>query len=255
MYWLQPYPQGEGSNKRRGDTDKSLISTAYYARSVEYTVKTAKALGKHQVAEKLEKLHGNIKTAYRQVFYDDNLFVTKGQQTQTSYLLPLAFDLFEAKDIELAREHLIKTFNDADNHLRTGFLGTPLLAPVLQQLGKTELMYELLFKETYPSWFYSINHGATTTWERWNSYSLTDGFNHESMNSLNHYAYGAVAKWFYQGILGIKPITPGFKKISIEPQFGNKLTTAKGHYDTPQGRVAVSWIIDKQEVILNVVVL
>lgn len=252
--WLQPFPESEGRAGRRGDTDKSLISTAYYARSVEYTAKTAKVLGKMQLAQQLEQLHQQIKTAYRQTFYDENLVVIKGKSSQTSYLLPLDFGLFKPADITLARKHLLNEFKKSDEHLRTGFLGTPLLAPVLQEMGKSDLMYELLFKETYPSWFYSINNGATTTWERWNSYSLTEGFNSESMNSLNHYAYGAVAKWFYQGILGIKPLAPGFKQISIEPQFNTKLSSAKGHYPTPQGKVAVDWVIKDQKLTLNLTI-
>jgi alpha-L-rhamnosidase len=127
-----------------------------------------------------------------------------------------------------------------------------LLAPVLQAMGKSDVMYELLFKETYPSWFYSINHGATTTWERWNSYSLTEGYSKESMNSLNHYAYGAIAKWFYEGILGINAIEPGFKRIRIEPQFGAILDKAKGDYLTPQGKVVVDWKINASALTMTV---
>jgi len=136
--------------------------------------------------------------------------------------------------------------------LRTGFLGTPLLTQVLQDAGRSDIIYELLFKESYPSWFHSINNGATTTWERWNSYSIEDGFNPQGMNSLNHYAYGTVSRWFYEGILGITPAEPGFKHIRIEPQFGQQLSHAKGGYTTPQGDVFVDWRLEGRKLDIEI---
>lgn len=252
--WLQPYPQNVTSenNGNRGDTDFSLIGTAYYARSVELTIKTAKVLRKDQDAQRLKVLHDNIKQAFLQRFFDEDLNLRDGEPTQTTYLLGLAYDLFPEDKRGIAVEHLIAEIKNADFHLRTGFLGTPLLTQVLQDAGRSDIIYELLFKETYPSWFHSINNGATTTWERWDSYSIEEGFNPQGMNSLNHYAYGTVSRWFYEGILGITPIEPGFKRVRIEPQFGDQLTYAKGGYATPQGEVFVDWSVEDGLVILNV---
>ncbi|MBP2834327.1 rhamnosidase, partial [Aquimarina sp. U1-2] len=116
-----------------------------------------------------------------------------------------------------AKRYLLKEIKKADNHLGTGFLGTPILPKVLDDMGEIDLMYEIIFKETYPSWFYSINQGATTMWERWNSYSIEEGYNKQPMNSLNHYAYGAIGQWMYERIAGIAPLAPGYKKIKIAP--------------------------------------
>ncbi|AWB65559.1 rhamnosidase [Saccharobesus litoralis] len=243
--WLQPFTESKQVN--RGDTPFDLISTAYYARSIELTLKTAKELGKTADVAELQALHQQVKQAFRQHFFDSQLNPTQGLATQTTYLLGLAFNLFDGEEIEIAQQILIMLLKEADNHLRTGFLGTPLLASVLQDAGRSDLVYELIFKETYPSWFYSVNNGATTTWERWNSYSLKDGFNPQGMNSLNHYAYGSISRWFYEGMLGIQPKTPGFKQITIAPQLGEQLNQAQGFYDTPQGRVEVAWqVTDKQ---------
>lgn len=243
--WLQPYPEilKEGDNGNRGNTSFSLIGTAYFARSVELTLKSAKVLNQTGDIQMLTELHQKIKQAFLNEFFDDQLNLVGAIPTQTTYLLGLAYDLFPEDKTPLALNKLIGLIADADNHLRTGFLGTPLLTQVLQEFGRSDLVYELLFKETYPSWFYSINNGATTTWERWNSYSLEDGFNPQGMNSLNHYAYGTVSRWFYEGILGITAAMPGFKKINIEPQFGQQLQHAKGGYKTPHGEVSVSWEI------------
>ncbi|GAC12633.1 alpha-L-rhamnosidase [Paraglaciecola chathamensis] len=252
--WLQPYPEAEGKGANRGDTDFSLISTAFFARSVEMTAKTAKELNKVQDYEALSVLHAKITKAFRDTFFDSDLNVTKGKSTQTAYLLSLAYNLIPENERAQAQEKLIALLEASDMHLRTGFLGTPLLAETLQNAGRSDLVYELIFKETYPSWFYSINNGATTTWERWNSYSSEDGFNPQGMNSLNHYAYGTISKWFYEGILGIKPAKPGFKEITIAPQITAKLSFVEGSYPTPQGEVKVSWSTKNSLLTLDVVI-
>ena len=150
---------------------------------------------------------------------------------------------------------MLETIKNADNHLGTGFLGTPILPKVLDAMGEIDLMYKILFKETYPSWFYSINQGATTMWERWNSYSKLDGYNPESMNSLNHYAYGAVGQWMYERIAGIAPLEPGYKTIKIAPIPNTTfLTSASASVNTPYGKAASSWKIENGQFILDVIV-
>lgn len=254
--WLQPFPVivEEGDNGNRGNTDFSLIGTAYYARSVELTLKTAEVLNKADDIAYLTALHKDIKEAFLQRFFDEDLNLIDALPTQTTYLLGLAYDLFPEEKRAIGFEKLLGLIDEADTHLRTGFLGTPLLTQVLQAEGRSDIAYQLLFNETYPSWFYSINNGATTTWERWNSYSIEEGFNPQGMNSLNHYAYGTVSRWFYEGILGITPAKAGFKHIHIEPQFGRQLQHAKGGYNTAHGEVKVAWDIQGQDLTMNVTV-
>lgn len=242
--WLQPYPEATGKKANRGDTDFSLIGTAFYARSVELTLKTAEVLNLQADIEQLTTLHQQIKTAFRSTFFDKNLIPKKGKPTQTAYLLALEFNLLEPDETKKAQHLLIELIEEADNHLRTGFLGTPLLASALQKAGRNDLVYQLLFKESYPSWFYSINNGATTTWERWNSYSLEDGFNPQGMNSLNHYAYGTISRWFYEGILGITPIKAGFREFKVSPQFSYHLTQVGGTVQTTNGAIELDWSLE-----------
>lgn len=271
--WLQPFPS-DGSNG--GDTHRDLIATAYFAHSADIVAKTANVLGYQDDAKQYKKLFQNIKNKFRDYFFDANLNLKSNivkppvfkngseksgprktinpKVTQTSYLLPLAFNLFELNEQDAAAKHLVTLIEQSERHLRTGFLGTPLLASVLQKHGYSDLMYDILFKQSYPSWFYSINQGATTTWERWDSYHLEKGFNGEKMNSLNHYAYGAVAKWFYEGILGINADQVGFKKITIAPQFNAKLNQAEGSYQTPQGEIKVQWAITQNQLDMSVTV-
>ena len=148
----------------------------------------------------------------------------------------------------------MRKIKDADNHLRTGFLGTPLLAPVLDKYGQSDLVYTILFKESYPSWFYSINQGATTMWERWNSYSHENGFGDAGMNSFNHYAYGAIGQWLYEQVAGISPLEPGYKKVLIAPLIGGPLTSAQASYESKYGTFASSWKKEGNSITLQVTV-
>jgi len=248
--WLQPLPDN-GDNK--GDTSHSLIGTAFFAHSAHLTAKTAKVLGKTEDFEKYDALCKKVANAFEKQFFDNGK-VKDVAETQTSYLLALAFGLLSDEHKANAKTHLLEKIADADNHLRTGFLGTPLLSEVLDETGEIDLMYKLLFNETYPSWFYSINQGATTIWERWNSYSKAEGFNPMKMNSLNHYAYGAIGEWMYERIAGIAPLEPGYKTIRIAPVPKEPLTSAAASLNTPYGKVASSWEVKGNEFHLQVVV-
>src|SRR5690606_34307131 len=115
---------------------------------------------------------------------------------------------------------------------------------VLDDSGRPDLAYELLFKETYPSWFYSINQGATTMWERWNSYSHDAGFGDAGMNSFNHYAYGAIGQWMYERVAGLAPDpeNPGYKHFLIRPPNGQQPDSACGELETAYGKAASVWV-------------
>jgi alpha-L-rhamnosidase len=241
--WLQPFSE-HPTDERKGETDEKLVNTAYYARSVDLTLKTAKVLGLNDDVAMLKTWLDEVRMAFQnQFFYADGI-VSKGKPTQTAYLMAIGFNLLTPEMEEKVIPHLITEIEKADTHLRTGFLGTPLLAPVLEKIGRTDIMFEMLFKETYPSWFYSINQGATTMWERWNSYTHKDGFNKGGMNSFNHYAYGAIGQWMYERIAGIKPLKPGYKEILIAPILGGPLTSAEASYNSPYGEVRTAWNIE-----------
>ena len=248
--WLQPYSSGGN----RGDTSMDIIATVFYAQSISLTMKAAGVLGYEEDEMELKALLSKVRTAFEETFFDADGRIKDRKETQTAYLLAIGFNLLSDDMTEKAIPHLLSLIEEADNHLRTGFLGTPLLAPVLDKIGRIDLMYEILFKETYPSWFYSINQGATTMWERWNSYSHEDGFGNAGMNSFNHYAYGAIGQWMYERIAGISILEPGYKKIHIVPEPGGPLTSARGTCESPYGRILSEWQLRNNEFRLHVII-
>ena len=167
------------------------------------------------------------------------------REKQTAYAMLLYFNLDSTRN-PIYAERLATIINENDGRLTSGFIGVSYLAPALANNGFSEVAYTLLEQEEFPSWIYSINQGATTTWERWNSYTIEDGFGPTGMNSFNHYAFGSIGEWMMSGVLGIVRDESdydnvGFRKFILNPQYGGTLTYAKGHYDSVSGKIESSW--------------
>ncbi len=160
--------------------------------------------------------------------------------TQTLYAIAYRAGLVTKTQ---AKNGLIECFERRNNHIHSGFCGIRFILPVLCDLGLDELAYELIIKETFPSWGYSIKNGATTMWERWDSYVVGKGVSDPVMNSFNHYSFGSCGEWFFEYMLGVKPTEAGFKKIKVQPYVdkSGKVKKASGSFDSVNGKISVSW--------------
>jgi len=232
-------------------TDKDLIQTAYFARSTDLLRATAEVLGKKEDADFYAGLLDHIRSAFQKEFV-----TPKGRlssNTQTAYSLALAFDLLPESQRKQAAERLAADVR-AFKHLTTGFLGTPLICQVLSDYGYFDEAYMLLNQTEYPSWLYPITKGATTIWERWDGIKPDGSFQEKSMNSFNHYAYGAIGDWMYRVIGGISidPRQPGYKHILIQPHPGGGLTMAKASVHSMYGTVSSSWELKDGKMTLRV---
>jgi alpha-L-rhamnosidase len=174
-------------------------------------------------------------------------------ETQTGYVLALYMDLVPQELRAAAADRLIKKIEDNHWLLGTGFLGTPYLLEVLSDTGHADVAYRLLLNREYPSWGYLIDHGATTTWERWNGDKMRGD---PSMNSYNHYAYGAVAEWMYRYSAGIDtmPASAGFHTIYLHPNFDARLGHLKFDYMSTYGAIHSEWEVRGQNATWSIVV-
>ncbi len=218
------------SGSYKGSSREDLIASAFYAYSCGLLVKAGKVLGTDVRA--YEELHGRIVRAFCTAFPD--------LRTQTEHVLALFFGLSE--DPEKTAADLASMIR-RDGQMMTGFVGTPYLLHVLSDNGYKDLAYDLLLREDYPSWLYSVRRGATTTWEHWDGIQEDGSFWSADMNSFNHYSYGAVLDWVYQKAAGIRPLSPGFSEVLIapEPAPEEKLKRLSVIFDSPKGRIASAW--------------
>lgn len=220
-------------------TDPRVLATAYYYYGVRITAKTAALLNQQEEAEIYSRLAENIRQAFcRELVAADG---TIAGDTQCAYILALVFDMLPEAQRPTAVAHLVRTIARRDNHLATGFVGVSYLLPVLTHFGHEELAYELLLCDTYPSWGYSVKNGATTIWERWDSYTMERGFGDIGMNSFNHYSLGSVGEWMYRHMAGIRPLEPGFSRILVEPVPDTRLSYVNASYDSVSGKIVSRW--------------
>jgi alpha-L-rhamnosidase len=237
--WVAPVP-----------TNTSLINTAYWAYDAQIMQKVAVLLGKTQDAARYGRVFDKIKAAFNKTFVDRDGYTieagkegTKRIDTQTSYILPLQFGLFTDSTKSKAVAHLVDRIVANGNRLSTGFLGTPYLCLVLSDSGHPDLAYKLFLQTEYPSWLFPVLQGATTIWERWNSYTILNGFGPVGMNSFNHYSYGAIEEWMMSHSLGIQrdEKSPAYKHILLQPEIGDELDYAKGGFQSMYGDIQSGW--------------
>ncbi|WP_069657945.1 alpha-L-rhamnosidase [Arcticibacter eurypsychrophilus] len=225
-------------------TSKFLIAQCFYAYSTQLLINTTKVLGNKADEQYYSTLLTKIKTAFVKEYVTPNGLISS--DTQTAYILALEFDMLPETLSPQAAERLAKNIDRYRNHLTTGFLGTPYLCKVLSRFGYADLAYKLLLQETYPSWLYPVKLGATTIWERWDGIKTDGSFEEPSMNSYNHYAYGAIGDWMYRVIAGIdtKQDGVGYKNIIIKPTIGGGLTFANADYNTNYGTIKSHWKVE-----------
>lgn len=250
--WLSFNTEGAAEVNKSAVTDLSLISQAYYAYSVQLLVKAATVLGKGTDAARYSELLSHIKDVFvREYLTPGGRLVS---ETQTAYVLALHFDLLPEARRAAAAQKLAENIKSYDDHITTGILGTAYLCPVLTRFGYTDVAYKLLLQQTYPSWLYAVNRGATTIWERWDGIKPDSSFQHWHMNSFNHYALGSVGDWMYHSVAGIDMDSAGegYKKIKIQPHIGGDLQYVKASLQTFYGKVAVHWQMVDGKVLMDV---
>jgi len=249
--WLF-YRPDDDNDGRAAVTDKYMIAQCFYAHSMQLLINAAEVLGKKDDQAKYSLLLDDIKKAYVNEYLTPSGRLVSS--TQTAYVLALQFDMLPENLRAQAAERLVANIRDYGTHLTTGFLGTPYLCHVLTKFGHNDVAYDLLMQETYPSWLYPVKMGATTIWERWDGIKPDGSFQVPSMNSYNHYAYGAIGDWMYKNIAGIQAGAPGYKKIIIKPIIGGKLTWAEGSYDSDYGTISSKWRIEDNKLKLDVTI-
>jgi len=227
------------------ETPLDLIGTAFYAYDALLMAEIAKVLGKEEDEKRYRRLYEAIRGAFQRRFLTPDGLLVSG--TQTACVLALEFDLVPESARAAIAKTLVNDIRARGNHLSTGFVGTPYLLHVLAREGYLDVAYTLLLQRTWPSWLYPVTKGATTVWERWDSWTEEKGFQDPAMNSFNHYAYGAVGAWLYQVVAGIDldPKSPGYRHIRLAPKPGGGLTRAEASLKTVCGLVRSAWRIEE----------
>ena len=233
-------------------TDKYFIAQCFYAYSTQLLINAATVLDKKDDVTYYTGLLKKIKDAFFKEYVTPNGRLVSG--TQTAYTLALNFDMLPDSLRDQAAARLVENIHAYGDHLTTGFLGTPYLCHVLTRFGKDNMAYRLLLQDTYPSWLYPVKMGATTIWERWDGIRPDKTFEAASMNSFNHYSYGAIGDWMYRVMAGMDTYTdgPGYKHIRIMPHPGGGFTNATASLQTYYGNLSSGWEVKDGKTYYNI---
>ncbi len=221
-------------------TPREVLATAYLAYDAQLMTQIARVLGRPDREAHYEALHRDVVAAFNEAYVGDDAYIEG--DTQTVYLLALHMDLLPPDLRGRAAERLVADIERHDCSLTTGFVGVALLCPVLTDAGYADIAHRLLLNESFPSWGYSIRHGATTIWERWDGWTEEHGFQTALMNSFNHYSLGSVAQWLYEYVAGIRidPGRPAYEHVLVSPTPG-RLQHADAAFESIRGTIRSAW--------------
>ena len=244
--WMTNYQYGdwlaldrEMGDKSVGATDVYFVANAYYIYVTELVAKTAHVLGKYEEAAYYEVLHEKTLDSFRKEYYTARGRIVS--ETQTACALSLYFNLAYEKDRENIVQMLVSNIEDHQNHLTTGFVGTPYLCHALSENKAHDTAGLLFVREDLQSWLYAVNKGATTLWERWDAV-LPDGTMQDpGLNSMNHYANGAIGDWMYRKIGGINQTKAGYRRFYVKPMFVRGIEEVRTELESPYGKIVSCW--------------
>lgn len=242
-------------------TPIEFVDHCYYATDARLMNEMARALGRDTDAARYQDLFEKIRAEWQKIYLrpDGSLSIN----TQTAYALAISMELMPPELKRAAGDHLAALVRQNGDRLTTGFLGTQPLLPALTATGHHDLALRLLQSREFPSWGYEVVNGATTVWERWNSYTRGKGFFEPSMNSFSHYAFGAVSAWMFERVAGIAPAAPGFSRILLQPGppregEGRKdappLDHVRAEYNSPRGPIVLEWRLEGSRLKVDAVV-
>ncbi|WP_324012472.1 family 78 glycoside hydrolase catalytic domain [Microbacterium sp. JZ37] len=237
--WLDPTAPAD--RPEQAQTYPEIVATAYFARSARIVADAAALLGRSADAERYGALASEVKAAFHREYVSRSGRLLS--DSATAYSLALTFDLIDdADERRHAADRLAEIVAGNGYRIPTGFIGTPILTDALSANGHADTAYRLLLQTEAPSWLYTVEQGATTIWERWDSLLPDGSVNPSGMTSFNHYAFGAVADWMHRVVAGLAAAAPGYRRLRIAPQPPRRgLSSASATLHTPYGIASAGW--------------
>lgn len=234
-------------------TPVEFVDTCYHALSCRLMADMAGALNRPLEAANYNRRLVRIAGAFRKAYVNED--GTLKVNSQSAYVLALQARVLPSDLAPKAAAKLAERISQAGHRMTTGFLGTRALLPTLTANGKHDVAVRLFQSREFPSWGYEVVNGATTVWERWDSFTREHGFDgrdgnqNASMNSFSHYAFGAVIEWAYRDLAGIDTSGPGYKKVLIQPGPPSAdsnpnvppISWTRASYDSARGEIRSHW--------------
>ena len=238
--WLQPV----GDNRKpRPTIADDCAATIYHFISTDLAARIAGLIGEDAQAAALRKRADAIRAAFAHEFFAPSGRIAHNDQT--SWSLAFLYGLVPEEYYEAGKGYFRRVVEEADGLIGTGFIGTPALLPALTMHGMADLAEKIFLNRKVPGWLYQVDRGATSIWERWDALAPDGTIYDPDMNSYNHYAYGAVCQWLFEGVAGVAPVAerPGFDEVTLDPLILPALSPVAAWHDCRHGRIEAGWVL------------
>jgi alpha-L-rhamnosidase len=238
--WIQPV----GDNRKpRPTIADDCAATLYHFISTDLAAKIATLIGEEGEAEALRDRAEAIRVAFKNEFFSPSGRIAHNDQT--SWSLAFLYGLVPPETYDAGKAYFRKVVEDADGLIGTGFIGTPAILPALTMHGMADLAEKIFLNRKVPGWLYQVDRGATSIWERWDALGEDGTIYDPDMNSYNHYAYGAVCQWLFEGVAGVAPVAerPGFDEVTLNPLILPALSPVEAWHDCRHGRIEAGWAL------------
>lgn len=247
--WIQPV----GDNRKpRPTIADDCAATLYHFISTDLAARIAGLIGEDAQAKALRDRAEVIRAAFRHEFFAPSGRIAHNDQT--SWSLAFLHGLVPEETYEAGKTYFRRVVEDADGLIGTGFIGTPAILPALTMHGMADLAEKIFLNRKVPGWLYQVDRGATSIWERWDALGEDGTIYDPDMNSYNHYAYGAVCQWLFEGVAGVSPVAekPGFDEVTLNPLILPALSPVAAWHDCRHGRIEAGWSLDDDKVTYRV---
>lgn len=247
--WIQPV----GDNRKpRPTIADDCAATLYHFISTDLAARIAALIGEDAQAAALRDRAEAIRAAFRYEFFAPSGRIAHNDQT--SWSLAFLYGLVPPETYEASKAYFRRVVEDADGLIGTGFIGTPAILPALTMHGMADLAEKIFLNRKVPGWLYQVDRGATSIWERWDALGEDGTIYDPDMNSYNHYAYGAVCQWLFEGVAGTAPMAerPGFDEVTLNPLILPALSPVEAWHDCRHGRIEAGWRLEGNKVTYRV---
>ena len=214
-------------------TPKGITATAIYYYDLSILAKVAGILGRREDAQKYRALGEEVKLAYNRTFFHE---ATKQYATgsQTANAMSVYMGLVDPRYKAAVVDNIVADIRRHNNGITAGDIGYRYLLRVLDDEGRSDVIYDMNSRSDVPGYGLQLAKGATALTESWQGYRDA---------SNNHFMLGHLMEWFYSGLAGIRPDTGSvaFRSIIIRPEPVGDVTFAKASYGSPYGEIASNW--------------
>ncbi len=148
--------------------------------------------------------------------------------TQAAQALPLYWGLVPAEaEADVAKA--LRWTLERDGAFLCGEVGLPYVIQSARKYGMNDLIARFVTRTEHPSYYAFVLDGETTLGEYWE----------HNPRSHCHDMMGHIIEWYYNGIAGILPEEPGFRKVTIRPYLPEGMNEFTCSYRSVRGEIRV----------------